>query len=271
MVSCTGYATSGKDALADILVRNHGYIKVGWSDALCCLALSLNPRLGRLQTLASIVHREGWTEAKKRKAVRNFLQKLGTEGCRKCIGEDVWVNALMPKVRKLLRQGKNVVITNTRFPNEAQAVISAGGSLVKVSRPGIGPINNHSSDAGQAFEYATTEIENNGSLEDLALQAAGLHNGLLAAIGESHSYPINAHTAVEHLTRQVERAIALAVEAAISIAAPEEGEELEYCRRHRVHLTLKESGAEVYIDEKLAGVIDYDNGVLSMEAHIVRS
>ena len=106
--------------------------------------------------------------------VRDFLQKLGTEGLRDGLHVNTWVNALMADYKCVpadLAPGgwdcPNWIITDTRFPNEASAIKDKGGILLKVTRPGVGPINDHPSETALNqwnFDY---EIQNNGSLQDL--------------------------------------------------------------------------------------------------------
>jgi hypothetical protein len=109
--------------------------------------------------------------------VRDLLQRLGTEAMREGLHTNVWVNALMadytpgpfyPDVpaedhAKL----PNWIITDTRFPNEAQAIKDKGGMVIKVDRPGVGPVNGHpSEDALKDYNFDYV-IHNNGSINDL--------------------------------------------------------------------------------------------------------
>lgn len=86
--------------------------------------------------------------------VREFLQKLGTDGLRKGLHTNVWVNALMADYKKIEygddEQGEypNWVITDTRFPNEAKAIKERGGIIIRVDRPGVKAINSHPSEIG---------------------------------------------------------------------------------------------------------------------------
>ena len=106
--------------------------------------------------------------------VRDFLQKLGTEGLRDGLHVNTWVNALMADYKCVPADQApggwdcpNWIITDTRFPNEASAIKDKGGILLKVTRPGVGPINDHPSETALNqwnFDY---EIQNNGSLQDL--------------------------------------------------------------------------------------------------------
>ena len=106
--------------------------------------------------------------------VRDFLQKLGTEGLRDGLHVNTWVNALMADYKCVPADRApngwdcpNWIITDTRFPNEAFAIKDKGGILLRVTRPGVGPINDHPSETALNqwnFDY---EIQNNGSLQDL--------------------------------------------------------------------------------------------------------
>lgn len=64
----------------------------------------------------------------------------------------------------------NLVITDVRYPNEAQALRDLGGHIVRVHRPGGAPLApetaGHESEQHGALE-ATAEIHNDGPLEAL--------------------------------------------------------------------------------------------------------
>jgi len=107
-------------------------------------------------------------------SVRDFLQKLGTEGLRDGLHTNTWVNALMADYKCVPADRApngwdcdNWIITDTRFPNEAQAIKDADGIIIRVTRPGIGPVNDHPSETGLnqwKFDY---EIQNDSSLNEL--------------------------------------------------------------------------------------------------------
>jgi hypothetical protein len=109
--------------------------------------------------------------------VRDLLQKLGTEAMRDGLHTNVWVNALMsdykpgpfyPEVpAEDHAEFPNWIITDTRFPNEAQAIKDKGGMVIKVDRPGVGPVNGHpSEDALKDYNFDYV-IHNDGSINDL--------------------------------------------------------------------------------------------------------
>lgn len=119
-------------------------------------------------------------------SVRELLQKLGTDALRNTLHKDVWVNALMADYicdccnmypcdtinhkdtgQDIGYQYPNWIITDTRFPNEAQAIKDAGGIVIRVDRMHLAPINEHYSEIALDrwdFDYY---IENSGTQNDL--------------------------------------------------------------------------------------------------------
>ncbi len=102
---------------------------------------------------ASPIPGEDWVDGKPVNVpmtVRDFLQKLGTDALRMGLHDNVWVNALMADYVKDDESNRlpNWIITDVRFPNEAQAIKDKGGIIIRVDRPGVKPINNHLSEIG---------------------------------------------------------------------------------------------------------------------------
>ena len=63
-------------------------------------------------------------------SVREFLQTLGTNALRDQLHEDVWINALFSD----FNDSDTLLITDVRFPNEAEAIKKKGGIVVRVDR-----------------------------------------------------------------------------------------------------------------------------------------
>jgi hypothetical protein len=78
-------------------------------------------------------------------SVREFLQKLGTDAMRNGLHENVWVNSLMAdykpnrytrlNVTYIASNLPNWIITDTRYPNELEAVKAKEGVTIRVVRP----------------------------------------------------------------------------------------------------------------------------------------
>lgn len=61
---------------------------------------------------------------------RKLLQLVGTEGGRKIIHPNVWINATLSSYDST----KNWIITDVRFANEADAIRNAGGVVIRIDR-----------------------------------------------------------------------------------------------------------------------------------------
>ena len=138
IIGLVGYIGSGKGTVGDILVRNHGYTKFAFADALkdAVATIFTWPR-GLLEgdSNASRAFRERvdvWWSHKLGYEVtpRLILQKFGTEACRNGIADNIWIAAL----EKRIHGYEDVVISDCRFPNEIDFIRSAGGIIVRVKR-----------------------------------------------------------------------------------------------------------------------------------------
>lgn len=281
LIGLTATARSGKDTFADHLVEQFDYIKMGWCDPLYQLATVIDPELVvgifawrcKKERLSSIVGRLGWTKAKEIPSVRQFLQVLGTEGVRECLGQDAWISASLPKIRKLIREGENVVITNCRFPNEGAIIKELGGWLIRVTRPGVGPVNNHVSDAGLVFDMADFEIENDGSIADLAPKAAELHDLLsddlrIPEYGDTEAY-------VKRYEATVASALKHGLEAVLKVAMPIDADPDEWMQRHQCKAWQQpdlsgDTTFTVEVDGEEAGELHYEDGILTVDIFVAR-
>lgn len=73
---------------------------------------------------------EEWNVNGNLTSIRSFLQKLGTEAVRDNLHQNTWVNALFNSIEP----EEKTIITDTRFPNELEAVNKHGGITIKVVR-----------------------------------------------------------------------------------------------------------------------------------------
>ena len=158
------HAGSGKDALAEILVREHGFVRLAFADPLRAVVKDTNPVVRRL------VDQFGWEYAKRHySAPRRALETTG-KACRRVLGGDVFIRSVFSK----MEQDGRYVISDCRWPLEAEAILSAGGLLVKVTRPGAQPQDTESDHALDGFDGWDAEIVNDGSLDDLSAKAEEL-------------------------------------------------------------------------------------------------
>lgn len=183
IIGLAGFARSGKSEVAKILVEEFGFTQVAYADRLRDMAYILNPVVvannkyhGMISQpdyggpvymrLRWVIDNYGWENYKRSPFsddIRGFIQRLGTEGGRQTMGEDVWVDALFDGLN-----ADKVVITDCRFTNELDAVRSRGGYLWRIRNPEIGPLNGHASETEAVdYPYYSLFIENNGTLDDL--------------------------------------------------------------------------------------------------------
>ena len=159
LVICLGHlARTGKDEVADYLVAKYGFQKQGFTDALNAVLYAGN------DTVREAVDQYGWEDAKDAcPFVREAQQGLGL-AAREILGENVWVDAVSRK----WELGGRYVIKNVRFLNEVDAIHEAEGRVIRVDRPGYGPVNGHVSETA-LLDYSGWDavIANTGDIEHL--------------------------------------------------------------------------------------------------------
>lgn len=180
LIGLGGLKRSGKDTLAEHWHDRWGYVVMGMSEPLLDMALVLNPwinfpapresMLGQVSIgapLAEIVEKEGYTKAKEYPEVRAFLQRLGTDVGREMIDQDLWIKQAAAAIRKHWSEGKSVVLTGIRFPNEIDMIRSMGGTTLSITRGTLAADDSHASETSLTPGDFTWLIENNSTLANL--------------------------------------------------------------------------------------------------------
>lgn len=135
LVGLAGRAGSGKDFTFAVLKSMFPDAKkISFSDPLKKILIAADPYISHRERLShALLGAPGFEEVKNGSVeVRRLLQHLGTDGMRKHLGEDVFVDAAM---RKTDPSALNV-FTDVRFANEAERIRREGGIVVKVDRHG---------------------------------------------------------------------------------------------------------------------------------------
>jgi hypothetical protein len=139
IIGVSGCKRSGKDTIGKYLVNNHGFVRIAFADSLkdaCKIIFGFSDEQVHGDEAKEVVD-EYWKHAP-----REILQKVGTELFRDTlplvcqnISKDVWIRSVDRKIKNLQKLGHNkFVITDLRFPNEAQFIKQNGGTIWKVSR-----------------------------------------------------------------------------------------------------------------------------------------
>lgn len=175
LVGILGRKQAGKDTAAAGLIAA-GYTRRGFADPLKAMALAIDPIVvPREIRLSEVVEARGWEGAKAIQEVRRFLQRLGTEGVREHLGHDAWINAFLDA---WVDAGfPNTVAPDVRFQNEAHAIRSDGGVLIRIVRPGQEGGDDHVSEAAADLIPVDLEVVNDGTVEELQRQVLQIVQG----------------------------------------------------------------------------------------------
>lgn len=119
---------SGKDTVADYLVRMKGAKKMAFADSL----------KGACRELFSFTEEQLYGSRKEAIdeywgfSPREIMQKLGTDLFRNQVDKEIWIKTLDRKIS--LSESPIVVISDVRFENEATYIKESGGILINVFR-----------------------------------------------------------------------------------------------------------------------------------------
>ncbi|TQO20672.1 hypothetical protein FB472_2317 [Rhodoglobus vestalii] len=186
LIGFGGKPGSGKDTAADRLVDNSGFTKVNMSTAIAELTAIINPIVGRapgvrgffgkLERYNDVVARRGFTDAKNHSEVRSTLQNVGT-GVRDVVDANVWADIAARVIKAHRDAGRPVVLSGVRYPNEADVITEAGGTLVWVARPGLAEDTNsqHAVENSISRSDFDVVIDNDGTVAELHAEAEALH------------------------------------------------------------------------------------------------
>lgn len=172
LVGLHGKARCGKDTAANFLCERFGFIKGSFAAPIrAFIAVLIGAEgPGELEAIKDQPH-----PILGGKTPRHAMQTLGTEWGRQLICPDLWLNVLERETRQLLDEGKDVVITDVRFDNEAALIHRLGGVVVNIVRPDQKEIEGsaHASEAGVKPELYDAIVLNTGSPTALGCRVAG--------------------------------------------------------------------------------------------------
>ena len=190
LIGLCGYIGSGKNAVAEMLVKNHGYEQDSFAKSLkdAVSAVFGWPReLLEGNTPDSREWREApdtwWTEQLEMPvSPRLALQMIGTEVFRGNYHNNIWVASLLRRVGD-----RKVVVSDVRFPNEIKLIQEYGGKVIWVKR--------------DMPEWANTGMEASIGDENavMTMQKLGIHSSEWAWTGSQFDYTINNDKGLQEL------------------------------------------------------------------------
>ena len=173
IIGLVGLAQSGKDTTAEILVRKFGFKQISFAGPLKKISYDIDPLITADKHLAELVDEFGWDHVKVNyPECRRFLQRIGTEGMRKNINDNFWVNLALDTMKA--DPSSDFVISDMRFVNEYQQIKNAyGDNFVawRIQREGLVTMN-HSSETEMREIPTDMTIKNTGTLEELEVNVS---------------------------------------------------------------------------------------------------
>ncbi len=161
LIGLTGRAGAGKSTVASILSDKFAFFELAFADPI--------------QNMVGTLFAEGgidgaWMVERALKeqptvlgfSYRHLAQSLGTEWGRG-LAPDFWLRIAARKLASPELDGDNVVISDVRFPDEAEWITQQGGVVVRVLRHDLPPVRAHSSESHCDTLPVTTELLNYGS------------------------------------------------------------------------------------------------------------
>ena len=186
IIGICGLINSGKDTVANHLIKKHKFHKTSFADKLKDAVASMfdwDRYMLEGKTEPSRQWRESpdpfWSKEIGRDITpRYVLQRFGTECMRQGLYDGIWVS--LTKKQMLERPDINWIIPDVRFPNEINMIKSIGGKVWRVTRgpdpdwfckyqlENIEPNDIHPSEWKWAKSEFDFIINNNGSVNDLS-------------------------------------------------------------------------------------------------------
>jgi hypothetical protein len=172
MIALTGLKGSGKSTVAAMIRSKWNfpeYTFAGPIKSICEIAFLLDH-----QQLEDPILKEQ-IDPRWGISPRVMFQKLGTECFRHHFGATHWLQHMQARLQ---REGcPFVIVSDTRFANEAQFVKDHGGILIRIVRDTSSSNDDgHVSEAGQAALVPDIVVQNSGTLEELEAQVGELMN-----------------------------------------------------------------------------------------------
>ena len=200
LIGISGLIGDGKGTVGDLLEQYYGFTKLSFADSLkdaVATVFSWPRPLLEGDTVDSRVWRdtpdEWWSNRLNMPNLtpRIVLQQWGTEVCRRSFHDDIWIASLEYKINEYQNSKitTNIVIPDTRFPNEIDMIRRMGGEVWQVSRGerplwfkdyierDILPNGIHQSEWAWAKSHFDQIIKNDGTLDDLKEKIKNLIGG----------------------------------------------------------------------------------------------
>jgi hypothetical protein len=190
LIGITGKKMQGKSTAASRLIHAHGFALHNFADPLKNMLKAIgltDAQLYGAEKEIPIDRLGGLTP-------RHAMQTLGAEWGRDQMGAGFWV-----KTWTRTKPGGHIVADDVRFPNEAEAIKSLGGYIVRVIRPGMESEDSHASENADLNSYIDVDLLN---FRDVPALRASVDNVVAAFSGDLPSFDGMQHRAAENFASE---------------------------------------------------------------------
>lgn len=165
LIGLSGFKRSGKDTAAIALVRA-GFVRLAFADAVRSELFQKHPDAAQIKD----DQKEQPQDILGGRSLRDLLIEIG-QG-RRAENPDYWVQTLEPTLKTHLQNGKSVVISDVRMPNEIDLLRKFSAKMVWITREGV-TSNGHATEQDLEFLCDHT-LRNDGAPHHLQKQALAL-------------------------------------------------------------------------------------------------
>lgn len=167
LISFSGYAESGKDAAADIMVVRARFVKTYIAKPLEQALEKIDPwivdrKKGTIERFSDLYTHMGDTAIKDFEEIRRLLKMLETE-----VGQknrtNIWTDLVFEEVQNLMNLGKNVALSGVQTPEELALVREYDGVCVWIDRA----VPSRHNTGTVSAKDCDVIVENDGTLKDL--------------------------------------------------------------------------------------------------------
>jgi len=179
LIGIHGKANSGKDTLADMLIKMDSAdgMRYSFADPVKLTASSMFgiPIEHFYEREIKEIDNVFWGISP-----RKMAQIVGTDMARNCFDDQIWIKRAHIEINNLPRISpwlKFVVIPDVRFENEADFIRRNGGKLIHITRPDQRVIqeSDHESENGITFKDGDVQFVNGSTLMELEILAKSFY------------------------------------------------------------------------------------------------
>lgn len=191
VIGINGRFRHGKDTVADILVKERGFVRFNIGAPLYEMLYRLNPPIAmvydegtreiKTHTVQQVVDTVGWDNAKDwYPEVRALLQRMGHE-MRPVMWDSIWIDKWWRTVRE--SKATKVVVPDVRYNVDAHKILQVHGQVWHIDRPDYrtpDEVNaKHAGEQGIDPQYISTHLVNReGELDKLKLAVLMAADGI---------------------------------------------------------------------------------------------